>query len=133
LATNSTVHIDVEHVSFAVLAEYAAGRVFENASLKELEEHLLLCADCQRVAVQLDRDASKRGRPLEITHTTTDGPIRLWVEQSASGRWQARYTGPNLNGGQEFGRVERARTFVLKSFDEMFPDHLCSDACSFSR
>jgi len=83
--------------------------------------------------VKLDSDALSRGRPLEITHSTADGPIRLWVEQSLSGGWQARYTGAQLSGGQEFRTSERARTFALQSFGEMFPDHVCTHACSFSR
>jgi hypothetical protein len=129
----TAVRVKTEHISDAVLADYAAGRVFETKTLSELEEHLLLCGECQRVVMKLDTDASSHGRPLEITHATADGPIRLWVERSLSGRWQARYTGPNLDGGQGFGIVESACTFALRSFDEMFPEHVCTHACSFSR
>jgi hypothetical protein len=95
--------------------------------------HLFLCGECQKIVVTLDREALSYGRPLEITHATADGPIRLWVEQSLSGRWLARYAGGQLNGGQEFGSVESARTFALQSFDEMFSEHVCTHACSFSR
>jgi len=80
--------------------------------LSELEEHLLLCGECQRVVVKLDSDASSRGRPLEITHVTADALIQLWVEQSLSGSWLARYTGHQLDAGQEFGNIGSARTFA---------------------
>jgi hypothetical protein len=130
----STVHTNIEHISLSELADYAAGRVFARTTLIELEQHLLLCGECQRVVVKLDSDASSGGRTLEVTHATADGLIRLWVERSSlSGRWLARYTGGQLNGGQEFGTRESARTFALRSFDEMFSEHVCTDACSFSR
>jgi hypothetical protein len=129
----TAVYASIEHISASVLAYYAAGWVFGRTALSELKEHRLLCGECQRVVVKLDSDVLPRGRPLEITHATVDGFIRLWVEQSASGCWLARYTGGQLNGGQEFGSVESARTFTLQSFDEMFPEHVCNHACSFSR
>jgi hypothetical protein len=93
------VHTNIQHISLSELADYAAGRVFARTTLSELEEHLLLCGECQRLVVKLDNDASSRRRPLEITHSTADGPIRLWVEQSLSGGWQARYTGGHTEWG----------------------------------
>jgi hypothetical protein len=127
----TAVRANIEHISASVLADYAAGRVFARTSLCELEEHLLLCGLCQRVVVKLDSDASLCGRPLEITHATADGFVRLWVERSLSGRWLARYTGGQLNGGREFESSQSARTFALQCFNEMFAEHVCTHACSF--
>jgi hypothetical protein len=123
----------IEHINLSELTDYAAGRVFARTTLVELEEHLFLCGECRSVVVKLDSDASSRRRPLEITHTTADGLIQLWIEQSLSGRWLARFSGDQLDGGQEFGNLESARTFALQSFEQMFPEHVCNLACSFSR
>jgi hypothetical protein len=96
----TAVRANIEHISASVLADYAAGRVFARTSLCELEEHLLLCSGCQRVVIELDGGASRSGMPLDITHVTKGGLIRLWVERSLPGRWLARYTGSQLNGGR---------------------------------
>jgi hypothetical protein len=127
----TTANPNIEHISLSELTDYAAGRVFAGTNLIGLEEHLFLCERCRKVVVKLDSDALSHARPLEIIHATADGLIRLWVEQSLSGRWLARFSGDQLDGGQEFGSIESARTFTLQSFEQMFPEHVCSHACSF--
>jgi hypothetical protein len=95
-----------------------------------MQDHLLLCDQCQGLLTQMKHAAFERDLLLAITHKTDDGPVTLWVERSSPVICLARIIGDQLDGGKEFESFEMARTFALRSFIEMFPDHVCTGDCS---
>jgi len=122
------------------LEEYALGRL-HSSLLAPVEEHLLVCELCrQRLAetddfIQAARLAARRLRelPLDFTHDTPQGPIRLLVRQSAQGDWEAAFAGRQLEGLRRFATVAEANDYLLESFREMFPEHHCTEYCGATR
>ena len=63
-------------------------------------------------------------KPIDRTHHTSDGPIRVWVHETPDG-WMARYQGPQLDGGRVFNTLKAANVYAERSLAEMFPEHKC--------
>jgi len=123
------------HPDEELLEGYAMGTL-RGAGLARLEEHLLICEECQDRLREVDafvsaiREAAAHLMGVvTITHATEDGPVRLEAQQHGRRRWNARFEGPQLEGGDTFTSFQAAFHFLELSFSEMYPKHRCTEAC----
>jgi hypothetical protein len=120
------------HPKAATLELFVVNRLTE-PQLGRLEEHLLLCAECQGRVTALDAYHAVLKEALRDVnaqvHYTKDGLIYNWVEVLPDGRYVGRHRGATLDGGSEFATQKQAKTFVTRSFAEMFPEHRCNRNC----
>jgi len=125
------------HPEEDLLEQYSLGRV-AGSDLRALEEHLLLCPQCQDRLTEVDayvramQDGAKRLTDVRIslTHQTPDGPVHVHVIRSSRGKWIARLRGRELDLMREFPRVEEATECALQSFADLFPQHHCTCSCA---
>jgi hypothetical protein len=125
-----------KHPPDDLLERYAMGALAE-PELERVEEHLLVCEACQARLAETDAFVSAtraalrqlRDEPLDFTHYTEDGPIRLLVESTGSGEWRATFAGQELEGARRFGGVAEANEYLLEAFRIMFPAHQCDERC----
>ena len=81
-------------------------------------------SDARRGAARKSREA-----PLNCTHQTEDGPIRLLVKRTKKGEWMPSFSGPTLEGSRRFKTLQEAHQYLLACFDLMFPRHHCTKKC----
>ena len=122
-----------DHASDDLLEAYSLGRLVE-PDLGRLEEHLIVCEAC-RVRLR-DSDVVVRAaqwalrqlhsQPIDVTHLTEDGPVRLLVEPRPDGTYRASIVGFQLECAKIFETVAEANEYVIESFREMFnkPDSI---------
>ena len=128
------------HPSKDLLEQYSLGKGSEKQR-SEVEEHLLLCEECQKRVAELDifhaaiSSALKVAtsfplrRPAEVVHYTSEGPIYSWSKRLKKGKWLAVHEGRNLEGGRICRTLREANEYLLRSFVEMFPEHRCGAKC----
>ena len=125
--------IFVAHPTIDALEFYSLGRLTE-PKLAQLEEHLLVCEECQDRVSSLDRYHATLKKALQQVksevHSTEDGLIYNWVEVLPNGRFFGHHRGPMLDGGREFATNRQAWSYLRRSFAEMFPKHHCSKRCT---
>ena len=109
-----------EHQSKEDLESYSLGRLAPD-KIASLEQHLLICARC--------RDKLHAIEPYTSVHFTSDGPVYSRVTKLHAGRYLARHWGQNLEGGKEFGTLAGARSYLARTFTQMFPEHVCTGRC----
>jgi len=123
------------HPDEEALESHALGKA-RGAKLARIEEHLLVCAGCQKRLAELDefvgalREAA--GGILEAaswTHLTSEGTVLLQATKSRSRAWIARIQGRDVEGGRSFPSLLEACTFLHRSFAELFPEHRCTSHC----
>jgi hypothetical protein len=68
-------------------------------------------------------------KPISLIHDTEDGMVHLWASEAKEGGWNARFWGEALAGAAHFGTVEEANAHLARCFAEMFPAHVCTEAC----
>lgn len=90
-------------------------------STARLEEHLLICPQC--------RDQLSAIEPYSFVHYTSDGAIHSRVTRLRSGIFAARHWGRRLEGGKEFKSRKAARAYLIRTFFQMFPEHVCTPRC----
>lgn len=125
-----------DHIDEARLESYVLGRLVAS-ELGDVEEHVLICEECRNRAEGLDSfiaglcaaNELLNSEPLRMTHLTTDGPIRLRVDNAAAGGWNASFSGRQLEGGRWFPELREANEYLLKTFAELFPEHACGKDC----
>ncbi len=123
------------HLDEASIESYALGRL-RAATLASAETHLRACPHCQRRLQELESFiATLRGavqdfarRPIDYTHQTTLGPIRLHASRRGR-RWMAIVSGGQIEYGRLFPRVYDANEFLMRAFAELFPEHRCAAEC----
>jgi len=71
----------------------------------------------------------KRVVSRRFWHDTEDGLIILEVVQMINGECLARHSGPKLDGGTVTRTVSEAMDYLRESFQQMFPEHRCTDKC----
>jgi hypothetical protein len=113
--------VSARHPKTATLELYVVNRLTE-PRLGRLEEHLLLCAECQGRVAALDAyhavlKEALRDLKAEV-HCTKDGLIYNWVEVLPNGRYAGRHRGATLDGGSDFATQKQAKTFLERSFEE---------------
>jgi hypothetical protein len=69
------------------------------------------------------------GTQLRSIHLTEDGPIFGAVHNNADGKWEARNWGKELNGSRVCDSIDDANAYLIESFQQMFPDHVCTAPC----
>jgi len=111
-----------EHVGAATLERYSLGEFGPAALETVVESHLLICAAC--------RDRLARIEPFNTVHYTQDGPIYSRITQMQDGSFAARHWGRQIDGGSRYRDLAAAREYLLESFAQMFPEHMCGEACS---
>ncbi len=123
-----------EHAAEETLEEYALGRL-RGAALARLEEHLLICEECQDRLSELDtflQGMSEADGLLDyvgFSHDTADGEVSLEATRLQPRRWLARFRGAHLEGTETFPSLREAFRFLRRSFAEMYPEHRCTRRC----
>ena len=125
------------HPSSDELEAYSL-RLSSDADLEKVEEHLLVCERCQNELALTDQyvPAMKKAlaspqaaRRLQSIHITEDGPVFGSIHSGADGKLIARHWGRQLDGGRICDSVEEANAYLMESFQQMFPEHVCSEKC----
>lgn len=111
------------------LKAYGLGTPFD-ADLERVEVHLRVCRWCQNELARRRLVELGDPRRLRSVHITEDGPIFGALHFGTEGRWMARHWGWQLDGYRICESMEEADAYLTKSFQEMFPEHLCSGLCS---
>ena len=109
-----------DHAPAKDLERYSLGRLADGRAIK-LEEHLLVCEKC--------RKALDRIEPFNFIHGTDDGPFYARVTCLGTGYFFARHWSRTLQGGKEYRSRQGARNYLLRTFAQMFPEHVCSANC----
>lgn len=123
-----------EHATEETLEEFALGRL-RGAALTRLEEHLLICEECQDRLSELDAfvqgiaDADGLLNYVAFSHDTADGTVTLEATRLQAGVWEARFRGGNLEGTETLTSLREAFRFLRRSFAEMYPEHRCTRHC----
>jgi hypothetical protein len=129
--------IEEVHLSPTELVAYALG-LPSNADLEQVELHLVICEVCQEeltLAVRYLRAKEKVGAPsgtagrLRSLHFTMDGPIIGAMHSDGDGKWIARQWGRELDGARICDSVKEAHAYLMESFWQMFPEHVCLKRC----
>ncbi len=121
-----------DHVAEDLLERYSMRVAFEMEAAR-VEEHLLLCAACRRRLVRIEEFLADvhaafadLDNPIDFTHQTAHGPIRLLV-RPGSDCWVG-FLGDNPMP-QEFGALSEANASVRAAFSRLFPGHRCGPRC----
>ncbi len=123
------------HPDEELLEGYSMGTL-HGTGLARLEEHMLICEECQDRLRDVDsfvsaiREATAHLMgAVAVTHATEDGPVRLEAKKHGRREWNARFEGPQLEGGDTFTSFQAAFHFLELSFAEMYPKHRCTTEC----
>ena len=125
------------HFSPDELEAYSLG-LSSDADLEKVEEHLLICERCQNELALTDQygramrkavSSPQTGKRLRSIHITKDGPVFGAMHSGADGKWVARHWGRQLDGGRICDSVEGANAYLMESFQQMFPEHVCLEQC----
>jgi hypothetical protein len=126
------------HPSREALRAYSCGLAVDR-KLGEVEGHLFICQICQDKLVLASQDeqrvkspdnVQRRANRLRSIHITEDGPIFAAMHKEVAGKWVALHWGRQLSGRRICGSVDEANEYLTESFQQMFPDHRCSEWCS---
>jgi hypothetical protein len=109
-----------DHWSAETLEEYSLGKL-DSSQAALLEEHLLICHQC--IAELADIEG------FNFIHYTPEGPFYSRVTRLRNGIFFARHWGCELEGGREFRTRGAAKAYLLRSFAQMFPEHICTRRC----
>lgn len=119
-------------------------RTLPETELGPLEMHVFFCMLCQhRLAETNDfvtamraaaAECLKLGEPTNtpahrFTHDTDDGLIESEVTLIGSKKWLGHHWGPQLDGGMTWSTMGEAVTYLIESFQQMFPEHVCTTTC----
>jgi hypothetical protein len=125
------------HSSSDELEAYSLG-LSSDGNLEKVEEHLLICERCQNELTLTDQyiramkgalASPQGGRRLRSVHITEDGPVFGAMHDGAEGKYVARHWGRQLDGGRTCDSAEEANAYLMESFRQMFPEHVCSEQC----
>jgi hypothetical protein len=120
-------HIDNDEMERYVLQQTPPARA------AEIDEHLVICPECQRAyhtvneTVRVFKQALNEQRFVEV-HQTEDGPINI-VVRFENNRWVGRITGGQLDGGFKVMTRDQALIRAREDFIAMFPSHRCDSSC----
>lgn len=110
--------------------EASALGLSSDANLENVEEHLVICERCQsELALKRAVAAPDNGKRLRSIHITEDDPIFGAIHCGTDGKWIARHWGRQLDGRRICDSVEEANDYLTESFQQMFPEHLCTGRC----
>ncbi len=117
----------------------ATGKLPTHESI-QVQRHIYNCPDCLRRLIEITYLQELAGlgpkplcvpktrKPLSFVHDTADGFIHAKVERRGR-KWMARHWGDQLDGMRVCASVREANEYVVTSFQEMFPEHRCTERC----
>ena len=117
----------------------ALGKLPTHESI-QIQRHIFGCPDCLRKLIEITYLQELAGlgpeplcvpttrKPLSFVHDTADGFIFSNVERRGR-KWIGRHWGDQLDGMRECSTLREANEYVLCSFQEMFPEHRCTERC----
>jgi len=106
------------------LDRHAAGRLRTEIA-RRLDEHLRRCPFCR---ARLAEITVLRGAPARFVHGGPGCPVILEI-RVCEGGFAARVDGGGIELERGFRSAARARSYLLRSFRELFPEHRCGDGC----
>lgn len=62
-------------------------------------------------------------------HETQDGLIVSETTRLGRGKWLAHHWGPQLDGARNTKTLKDGMTYLIESFQQMFPEHQCTERC----
>jgi hypothetical protein len=62
-------------------------------------------------------------------HDTEDGLIVSETTRQGRGKWLAHHWGPQLDGARNTKTLKDGMTYLIESFQQMFPEHQCTERC----
>jgi len=126
------------HLSEDVLDGYVMRTLTGTATLRS-ESHLLICEACRHRLEEMEqfliavraapRTRVTSARSYRFSHETDDGLIVSEVTRFGTKGWTARHWGPQLNGGRTTKTLKEATAYLVESFHQMFPEHVCTERC----
>ncbi len=122
------------HPSSDDIDEYVLGRL-TGPTLASIQQHLSCCSDCRfqvkvvEEMIAILRKAPRKAVALRFQHETQDGMITSEVIRITRRKWIAHHTGPQLDGGITTSTLRAANAYLVDSFAQMFPDHICTEKC----
>lgn len=124
-----------EHPDDDTLEAYSIG-VLPGPKLERVEEHLLICTECQERMREVEsfveamrEAAAQLTGAVVVTHSTEDGVVRLEARKQSRRTWRARFSGPQFEGEQSFSSFRAAFNYLERSFARMYPEHRCGPGC----
>jgi hypothetical protein len=125
------------HLNNTEIDAYVA-RALAEPALGRVEEHLLICDLCRRRVEALDQclgtppGLPDLEDPLDVTHLTPAGLVRLHTRKLPGGGWSAEMSGTSIKRSREFDGAQllEAKVFLGRVFYEMFPEHACGKGCT---
>jgi hypothetical protein len=134
--TESSADSSLQHIDDNSLELYALGRLSE-FEVFAIQEHLLICTACRthyreilEFASTMHAAVRQMVTELIATHDTEDGLIYLYVRPSGSETWVATIRGESESGGVTAPTRHEAVRKCIDAFHQMFPEHICTAACS---
>jgi hypothetical protein len=126
----------LQHIDDATLELYALGRLSEFEATA-IQEHLLICTACHTHYQEILEFSSvmktavmQMVTELIATHETEEGTIHLYVRPSTLDRWVATIRGKSVSGGATADTRRDAVIKCIATFKQMFPEHVCTAACT---
>jgi hypothetical protein len=129
----------MHHIPLKKIEDLALGKLSTQESLV-VQRHLYHCGPCLQHLVEITfcQEALGLGPtplaipnqriPLYMIHDTADGLIYSKVDRRG-GKWVARHWGEQLDGGKECATMREANDFLVEAFQQMFPEHRCTEIC----
>ena len=129
----------MRHVTEPQIGKLALGKLPTDESI-QVQRHISKCPEClQRlIEITLIQELQRAGpkppcvattrKPLSFAHDTADGFIYSTVERCGR-KWIGRHWGDQLDGMRVCATVNEANQYVVGSFNEMFPEHRCTERC----
>ena len=138
LVFRSSAESSLQHIDDSTLELYALGRLSEFEVIA-IQEHLLICTACQTHYEEILEFSStiraavvQMATELIATHFTEDGYIHLYVRPSTSDFWVATIRGKAASGGVTAQSWQDAVNECIATFNQMFPEHVCTAACTIA-
>ena len=109
-----------------------------------VQRHIYNCPDCLKKLIEITFIQELQGlgpeplcvpttrKPLSFVHDTAGGFILSKVERRGR-KWIGRHWGDQLEGMRECASIREANEYVIASFQEMFPEHRCTERCRMTR
>ena len=128
-----------DHPDEDTLESHVLGKA-RGATLARLEEHLLVCAECQERLAGLEvfagamrEAAGKVLTRLSYVHAMGRKGVRLRATRTVRGDWVARLEGEELEAERRFDTLRAAFEFLRLSFSEAYPEHSCTSRCHYEK
>lgn len=112
------------HPSDAELDRHVAGRL-SRAAAGCLEGHLRSCCECRR---RFDEAVALTRAPGRFRHLVAGGVVDLGI-RDVGGKTESMLCGCGVELKRSFRTAAAARSYVRRTFRELFPGHRCVERC----